>query len=789
MLRRSITVGTFFVLASTAAADGLFFPLLFQRAGAGFETRAPGLSARFAAGGFELVVDGARVGVSFEGSHAEPVGDRLSSAPVHRLTAAGAQSEEAFESLLYEAAWPGVDVRIHSHGGRLEYDLELAPGADLASAVLAFGAAGELHLDASGALVVPTAAGPLFLAAPVSWEVRADGAPLPRASRFELLGEGRVRMVVDGWSREQQLVVDPVLVWSRYVGGTSGDEATAVAFGPDGAAFVTGWTRSGDFPLSADAVDSKRGSEEAFLFKVAPDGHSLVWLTYFGGRDADRGLGVVVDPKTHQPIIVGRTQSSDFPATPGAFRTGRSGVRDGFVARLAADGAAVVWATYLGGSGGDELVDVALTAAGEPVVIGTTTSNDFPVTSGARQPNSGGRDDVVYAQLAVDGMSLMSSSYLGGSRDDVGTALALDGTHVWLVGMTRSSDFPVTPGAHDVTRNDRDAFVVRAPLDGGPLAFGTFLGGRDRDEASDVAVFSYLGAVVVGNTRSSDFPVTDDAFQTTRNGLEEGFLALVHRSGASVLHGTYLGGSADDRVTAVGVDEHERVWLAGMTYSSDWLMTGDAAQTELGGAGDAFVATYDPRTGERAYATLLGGTAEDQALDLALDPLGGSTLVVGYARAGLPGRADGTPDAAGARDAFLARFDHGVCGRVATVEDLGGGCGLQLSATPARMGRRMSLTVEEAPSHATGWLLASAPTNTPYPLGGGCLAMIDVDRMWVLGLFQTDAEGFFEVSFDVIDDESRCGDAVSVQALILAPGQGPSGVGWLSNAKTCRLGD
>lgn len=796
MLRLYSLASVLAALAPFSAADGGSLPILFQplAEGDGFAARAPGLEARFHAAGFDLALNGAPVAVRFEGKHVEPTGIDESATRIHRIVgrdrARWSQKSVAYEGLRYQDVWPGVDVRVHTFEGRFEYDLEFEADAHLESAVLRFDAAGPLSLDPSGSLIVPTLAGPLYLAPPTSWEVDDDGTPLMRESCFVLVDDTRVRMAVDGWSGERPLVVDPVLVWSRYVGGSAGDEATSTAVAADGSIFVTGWTRSGNFPITGDAFDERRQSEEGFLLKLANDGETLEWVTFFGGRDVDRGTAVTVDDATGQAVVVGRTQSSDFPSTAGAFRTGRDGVSDGFVARFSADGANLVWSTYLGGSGSEEITDVELDSSGDVYVTGLTTSNDYPVVAGSAQTVRGGRDEVFFTRLSEDGRSLIGSTYVGGSRDEIPGGLAVDGTHVWIVGTTKSSDFPVTSGAFDTTRNDHDAFVVRMTGDAREVDFATFLGGRDRDEAKDVAVFSYLGAVVCGTTRSNDFPVTDNAAQGTRRGLEEGFLALVNRSGNDLVHSTFLGGTADDVITSLTVDEDDSVWLCGMSYSSDWTMTDDAVQSEIGGAGDAFVIQYDPRTGERVYASFLGGTAEDQAMDVAVDPVGGTTVVVGYARSGLPKLADGTPSApAGARDAFIARFDHGPCGAISKLDDIGGGCGITLSSTVARLGRPFDVTVEDAPANMIGMFLASTPTDTPYELPGGCLAMIDVGRMWVIGTFQTDANGDFQATWNVSEAPDSCGTRLTLQALVYMPGQGPTGIGWLSNALTYELGD
>src|SRR5439155_1546373 len=215
-----------------------------------------------------------------------------------------------------------------------------------------------------------------------------------------------------------------------------------------GNAYVTGLTDSADFPTTAGAfATSANGCDDAFVTKLNPLGTSLLYSTYLGGSGADEGLGIAVDGAGNA-YVTGQTGSTDFPTTAGAFATSFNGGDDAFVTKLNPLGTGLLYSTYLGGSGADEGLGIAVDGAGNAYVTGETDSTDFPTTAGAFDTSANGGFDAFVTKLNPLGTSLLYSTYLGGSGSDCGSGIAVDGAgNAYVTGSTGSANFPTTPGA------------------------------------------------------------------------------------------------------------------------------------------------------------------------------------------------------------------------------------------------------------------------------------------------------------------------------------------------------
>jgi hypothetical protein len=395
------------------------------------------------------------------------------------------------------------------------------------------------------------------------------------------------------------------LVWATYLGGDDVDAGEAVAVGPGGDVFVVGGTFSKDFPVTPGALQPERAKSDfdAFVARLTPDGAALVYSTYLGGKDGDFARAVAVDAAGNASVA-GHTFSKDFPVTAGAFQTSRLGPQDAFVARLAADGSALLWSTYLGGKDGEAAAGLALAADGGVVVAGGTTSRKFPVTAGAFQTEYAGETDAFVTRLSPDGATLVWSSFLGGDNGnpiayDFANGVALDAYEsVYVVGETLARDLPVTPDAFDVEcgRNDNctatDAFAAKLSADGCALLYGTYLGESNVDGARAVAVDARGHAHVVGFTRDNDFPVTEDAFQGEREGGADAFLSELSPSATSLVYSTFLGSRDDDAANGVALGGALRAHLVGSTTGNGFPIVGPAFQSDYGTSTDGFVAVF-----------------------------------------------------------------------------------------------------------------------------------------------------------------------------------------------------
>jgi hypothetical protein len=324
------------------------------------------------------------------------------------------------------------------------------------------------------------------------------------------------------------------LAYATFLGGSSGERSYGIAVDGAGSAHVTGRTESSNFPTTAEAFDrSHNGDRDAFVVKVNAGGTELVYATFLGGSGGDSSFGIVVDG-AGSAHVTGRTYSSNFPTTAEAFDRNHNGDRDAFVVKVSAGGTELVYATFLGGSGGDGGRGIVVDGAGSAYVTGYTKSFDFPTTAGAFDTSYNGGDDTFAVKVNAGGTGLAYATFLGGSGEDEGDAIVVDGAgSAYVTGLTFSSDFPTTAGAFDTSYGGgdcpeepcHDAFVVKVNAGGTDLVYATFLGGSDEEEGRGIVVDGAGSAYVTGNTSSSDFPTTAGAFDTSYNGNGDAFVA------------------------------------------------------------------------------------------------------------------------------------------------------------------------------------------------------------------------------------------------------------------------
>lgn len=385
----------------------------------------------------------------------------------------------------------------------------------------------------------------------------------------------------------------------------------------------------------------------------------LVWAMYLGGSDDDYAIAVALDASGNA-LVAGDTYSTDFPATPGAYDL-TFGNTDAFVAKLSEDGSFLLWATYLGGSTDDGVWAIALDALGNVIVTGHTWSADFPSTPGAYDAVHNGGVDVFVATLSADGSSLLWSTFLGGSEREWPSAHALDAFgNIVVAGYTYSTDFPTTPGAYDITYNGGlvDTFAAKLSANGSTLLWATFLGGTGPDWANALVLDGLGNPVMAGETFSTDLPVTVGAFDVTKAGSWDGFVAKLNSNGSSLLWATYLGAGDTDSIGVLAIDTSGNPIAAGSTYSADFPVTPGAYDVTFNGAYDTFVARLSEDGSSLLWSTFLGGRFLDRPQALTLDR-SGNIIVAGITNSTdfpvTPDAYDATLD--GLADSFVARLN------------------------------------------------------------------------------------------------------------------------------------
>jgi hypothetical protein len=320
------------------------------------------------------------------------------------------------------------------------------------------------------------------------------------------------------------------LLYSTYLGGTGSDRGRAITVDDSGDAYVTGVTAASNFPVTPGAFQTTWGGGfDAFVTKLDPAGSALIYSTYLGGTDSDDVDAIALD-SFGNAYVTGETFSRDFPITSGAFEAAFSATfNDGFVTKLDPSGSTLIYSTYLGGSAGNLGSDIAVDAEGEAFVAGVTSSADFPITARAFQKSMGGREDGFVTKLSVDGSSLVYSTYLGGSGDEIARGIAIDHSgSAYVTGETTSADFPLMNPIQESPAGGGDGFVTKLNPNGQALIYSTYLGGSGFERPLRIAVGSHRNAYVVGTTRSFDFPTTPGAFQPTYpGGKSDGFIVII----------------------------------------------------------------------------------------------------------------------------------------------------------------------------------------------------------------------------------------------------------------------
>jgi hypothetical protein len=582
----------------------------------------------------------------------------------------------------YRSVYPGIDLIYYGNQRQLEYDFVVTPGANPKIIVLGFQGADGLEIDAQGDLVLHIAGGTIRQRKPFIYQ-EIDGARRQIDGAYVLKGANQVGFQVAAYDAGRPLVIDPVLFYSTYLGG-SGDEGFnnhGIAVDATGNAYVAGLTRSADFPTTLGAFQpaSGGGGLDAFVTKLNPTGSGLVYSTYLGGSADDGANGVAIDA-AGQAYVTGFTQSPNFPTTPGAFDTTLNGGSDAFVTKLNAAGNGLVYSTYLGGSGSDDNGQgVTIDALGSAYVTGHTDSTNFPTTPGAFQPAFGGPNiDAFVTKLNPLGTGLVYSTYLGGNAEDNAFGIAVDSLgNAYVTGVTLSNNFPTTPGAFQTTftGGGRDAFVTKLNPVGTGLVYSTYLAGSGEDQALDIALNTLGSAYVTGNTASSNFPTTPGAFQAALAGSSDAFVTALNPAGSGLLYSTYLGGSGQDSGLGIALDIPGNAFISGYTTSTNFP-TLNAIQATLAGGFDAFVTKLNLAGTGLVWSTYLGGSGNDFGNGIALDALPNPNAYV----AGSTQSADfpTTPGAfqtasAGSSDAFIAKIVDVVLPPPPTVGKVTGG--------------------------------------------------------------------------------------------------------------------
>jgi uncharacterized protein (TIGR03437 family) len=535
-----------------------------------------------------------------------------------------------YARVLYKAVYPGVDLAFYGSQTSLEYDFIVSPGADLSTITMKVEGADRIDLEANGDLVLSVGGAKLYTRSPLSYQ-RRNGERQVVASRYVLKGRDQIGFAVEAYDRSKPLVIDPVIDFSTFLGGAGSDEGFAVAVDSAGAAYVTGSTYSNNFNTAGALQTINRGGKyDAFVTKINPAGSAIVYSTYLGGGGEDSGRGVAVNTGGNA-FVAGITNSPDFNTRNPLQATITGAAEDAFLAKLSADGASVLFSTYFGGANIDQAFGVALDAAGDAYLTGSTVSTDFPIKNAFQTTNRGGSGDAFIAKIQGDGAQTLYASYLGGGGFDEAYGVALDAAgNAYICGQTASTDFNLTNPLQPVNAGGgSDGFFAKIDATGTALHYASYLGGGGVDIATGVDVDANNNAYVTGHTFSTDYPL-QNPLQSSNAGGADVFISRINVFGQGFIYSTYLGGSGGDFARGVAVDANSQAYLVGRTASTDFKIN-NALQSTLRGNQDAFVAKVNLTGSGLIFSTYLGGGGDDLGNGIALDDAG-SAYVTGDTR-------------------------------------------------------------------------------------------------------------------------------------------------------------
>lgn len=555
--------------------------------------------------------------------------------------------------------YPGIDLIYYGAGRDLEHDFVIAPGQKPEAIRMRVSGADSVRLDSDGGLRIETDAGTASLHQPTIYQER-DGHREIVAGGYVLLAANEIGFEVGKYNTSRPLIIDPILIFSTYLGGADDDAAGGVAFDSQGNIYVVGSTASTNFPLQNPFQSTPPATlcgtapntfrcGVGFVSKFDPTGQTLIFSTYFGGTGQGEGAQSVAVDSMGDVFVAGTTSASDFPATPGAFSTTYAGgicpgfqCREAYIAKFNPTGSKLLYSTYLG-SVGDTAVQegsLAIDQAGNAYVTGGTSSTTFPTTPGAFQTSCTSCVKAFVTKLNPTGSALVYSTYLGGSNLDNGNAIAVDGFgSAYVTGFTSSTDFPLVQALQSTVS---DGFVTKLKPDGSGLIYSTYLGSSGGSETliNAIAVDSSGAAYVGGLTNGQNFPTTPGAFQPSppincSMGIC-GFVSKINSSGTALSYSTYLTGATvtssnpDTRILGIAVDPFGHAYVTGSTNETDFP-TLNPVQGVFGGGvcgsprhpcNDAFISGFNNSGSALVFSTYMGGSGDDEGVAVAVDGTG-----------------------------------------------------------------------------------------------------------------------------------------------------------------------
>jgi PKD repeat protein len=578
-----------------------------------------------------------------------------------------------FGKVRYAGVYPGIDLVYYGNQRQLEFDFVVAPGADPKRIHLAYSGADKMEVDAQGNLILHVGDERVVQHKPTVYQqIGDDRHPVDGQFRLE---QGQVGFELASYDTSRELIIDPVLVYATYFGGNGMDSLRDMKVDAAGNVYLGGYTASTNFPVLNALQPAKSGySTDCVVAKLNPAGDALLYSTYLGGSGEEVCWSAAIDT-AGSVYIGGVTHSTNLPVTAGAYQTAFAGfISDGFVSKLSPDGSSLVYSTYIGGSGSEDLVVGLDVDSSGSAYLGVRTTRKgsvgFPVTAGAYQTTS---SPVVWepavAKLSPDGTSLIYSTFLNNgttppySSQGHAHAIVVDAAGNAYVGGPYSTGgaLTITPGSFQPTHHGGtwDAFVTKLSADGSSVLYSTFLGGSGTDSIgpNSLTVDAAGNLIIVSGTTSFNFPTVNPIQAAHGGGSYDGFVTKLNPTGTAAIFSTYLGGTANDGLAESMIDPDGNLLITGYSRSPNFPVTPDALFGANQGSNDGVIVKLTPDGQNILFSTYLGGPLSDYPGAIGMDAAGNV-----YVAGGTQGQFPVTPGAfqtvygGGTADGLIAKL-------------------------------------------------------------------------------------------------------------------------------------
>ncbi|RTL14824.1 MAG: T9SS type A sorting domain-containing protein [Flavobacteriaceae bacterium] len=512
--------------------------------------------------------------------------------------------------------YEGIDIRYYFEDNFLKYDFIVHPWANANQIEINIIGSDKTYLNTKGELVLTTLFGEIQNANLYCYQQENKKKVEGKFTN----NRGNWSLDLETYDKSQTLIIDP-LIYATYIGGSFYDDANSIVVDSSNNVYVCGYTNSINYDITPGAFQiSYAGSWDVFVSKLNSDGTNLIYSTYIGGNGSDYATSNAVDANNNL-YITGYTTSTDFITTTGAYQTINNGGVDGFITKLNTSGTALIYSTYIGGNNGDYSRAIAIDTSNNAYITGNTNSNNFVTSNEAFQNVYNGLEDIFVCKLNESGNALIYSTYIGSFNNEFGQSIALDNSgNAYITGWAHFG-FPTTPGAFQtINGGGSDAIVVKLNSLGTSLTYSTFIGGNGPDSSYDIAIDSSNNVYITGDTESSNFYVSPNALQTTREGgWTDAFITKINASGTAIIYSTYLGGNGDDTAHSIALDTDDNAHITGRTESTNFDITSGAFQTTKAAGRDVFASKLNSTGSGLLYSTYIGGNNNEVGLSIAID--------------------------------------------------------------------------------------------------------------------------------------------------------------------------